>query len=875
MKKLVVGLVLLVALAGGGVAYWVHRANDPERRLAAGIARIFVIRKQGAETEKALGEWRVKNEDAFAQFFFRFHELGPREPASHEETLRAILAHGRPELVSRLERGDLRLLLKDDMPCSAQGRCPRTPEARPAADPAKECAEFVAEWLANAGEREALLEQLKEELEKRGKEVDALAVTLIGKKFDNAFLRDPDAVARVRSILERYEPAAATEFAARMQDLRAERVASIQRDLDYLMNELVAAEDRYHSLGGEYWVQDVSCLYRLTPQGRTLQLISRGTALADAAPLPAAEMWPAIAPESGDREPMYRVLALGEGQRSHPTRFAFTAFPAKYGADGRLTLYVDESGVVWVQDLAGKPAAARLADPASAGWSRATNQPVPSVGLGDKLESGDAVGAAKAVEELARLGERGKKALSAALGSKKAATRGAAASGVLELQPWARRPFIPDLLALLSDPDPQLRAAMIQAAPRLLGEAPRPDLLKLLSSSDAALRSVALDALIQQGVGEDLHPALLAAHGDPDPVRRLRVSAALAALKDPAGEKGLVQELASPDPKVRLAVVSFLARARTDGAAEALVGALGDADDEVRKTAGSYLVTHADDARPALVAGARDAKLRAGVARLVLSLDVDDDWERSESACKISSRLLRALLEDESDAELTRRLRVEVVRLVGILIAFEGLPDNYDAANAMVDKLKPLEEKVEEALVADGAAAAPVLLAGFRPRHLNGVSLEAYGMAVGSILSRIGAPALPAMIAEVESDPNDDRGYYTAQVATKLLDALTDEERARAAPVLVKAVRHWKTGRHKAIEALAATRSRTDEVLDALIEALGGSKQIAVPAAEALAEWGPSAKRALKALEEAEERYDPNVKKAAREAIEKIGKKDE
>lgn len=139
-----------------------------------------------------------------------------------------------------------------------------------------------------------------------------------------------------------------------------------------------------------YWVGDVSALYRLrAPGAPESRYIAVETARADARPaLPLdQEGAPAL-----DR--LLRFIAAGAAQPSqgylylslptyevpggdpatfdlgggrHPTRYAVCAYPAEPGSSGTLTFLRSESGV-WKKDTGGKPPSSFPADPARAGW---------------------------------------------------------------------------------------------------------------------------------------------------------------------------------------------------------------------------------------------------------------------------------------------------------------------------------------------------------------------------------------------------------------------------------------------------------------------------------------------------------------------------
>jgi hypothetical protein len=105
----------------------------------------------------------------------------------------------------------------------------------------------------------------------------------------------------------------------------------------------------------DYWTADVAHLSTLKVDGGG-PLLSQGLALSD--PRPRAPSRLKTLPFCG-----YLFAAIREGPpkedepATHPTAFAFCAYPAEYGTSGRETFLIDQRGIVHSLDTQGKPPA--------------------------------------------------------------------------------------------------------------------------------------------------------------------------------------------------------------------------------------------------------------------------------------------------------------------------------------------------------------------------------------------------------------------------------------------------------------------------------------------------------------------------------------
>jgi hypothetical protein len=157
--------------------------------------------------------------------------------------------------------------------------------------------------------------------------------------------------------------------------------------------ELFRAADLDDDGKANYWVGDISALYRLRGKGVDSMYIAVETARADARPsVPLdREGAPSTSPtlrfvRAGTAQPsqgyLYEALAAydvpgGEparydtGEGRNPSKYGVCAYPAVYGTSGTMTFIRSEAAKpnAWKKDTAGRPPVSFPADPARAGWT--------------------------------------------------------------------------------------------------------------------------------------------------------------------------------------------------------------------------------------------------------------------------------------------------------------------------------------------------------------------------------------------------------------------------------------------------------------------------------------------------------------------------
>jgi hypothetical protein len=142
----------------------------------------------------------------------------------------------------------------------------------------------------------------------------------------------------------------------------------------------------------DYWVADVSGLYRIQPGGNAIRMCEKAAAEADAEPLPAGEkkfakkedtvdLGPALGdkpnPKSGywfrvmkNYESNGKSVPYDEGNGRCVDRFGVCAYPAEFNKTGRRTFILSEGGTLYWKEMDGKPADTFPDDPVKDGWKK-------------------------------------------------------------------------------------------------------------------------------------------------------------------------------------------------------------------------------------------------------------------------------------------------------------------------------------------------------------------------------------------------------------------------------------------------------------------------------------------------------------------------
>jgi HEAT repeat protein len=280
-------------------------------------------------------------------------------------------------------------------------------------------------------------------------------------------------------------------------------------------------------------------------------------------------------------------------------------------------------------------------------------------------------------------------ALVARLASEDVGVRRKAAADLERLPASVQRRLLPELF---TDPDPEVRLAVADAALAVRLPDAGARVAKWLSDPDARVREAAAEVL--------------------------------AVFRDTASVAGLGRALEDSEASVRAAAALALGNARTPDAASFLLGHLDDADPEVRhaviaaledlgdERAVVPLIGRIQEQRAALRRQAADALGALGdtraVGALIVALADADAGVRAAAALSLGKLRaadavwsLSALLERESDPEV----QGAVLDALGMI----GTPSSVDAALRALSLPRPMRDRIERALARAGDVALPAL----------------------------------------------------------------------------------------------------------------------------------------------------------------------
>lgn len=149
-------------------------------------------------------------------------------------------------------------------------------------------------------------------------------------------------------------------YAARRRLTRNERNASAALKILAVANLDFRSNDRDHNGVKDFWTGDVSGLYHYD------QLIDREFAAADSRPLEVLPPLPVpshgylftVMDQDDSTSPPEDLRQDTDGKSGkvhHGTKFAFCAFPARYGETGRATFIVNQDQTLYRFDTRGMP----------------------------------------------------------------------------------------------------------------------------------------------------------------------------------------------------------------------------------------------------------------------------------------------------------------------------------------------------------------------------------------------------------------------------------------------------------------------------------------------------------------------------------------
>lgn len=197
--------------------------------------------------------------------------------------------------------------------------------------------------------------------------------------------------ALMAELMEKFAP----EMAA---GLKSAQTASRERNASASLKTLATAEadfranDRDLNRANDFWVADVSGLWRVEAQGDAIRLIEMAVGAADAKPAVVMDKAGPLPQDSKTKLALLgkampkngylfaavekyvdengKAAKYDEGNGRNPSRFAFCAFPAEYGKTGKMTFLIDENNTVMRKDTGGKAVELFPADPRKDAWQR-------------------------------------------------------------------------------------------------------------------------------------------------------------------------------------------------------------------------------------------------------------------------------------------------------------------------------------------------------------------------------------------------------------------------------------------------------------------------------------------------------------------------
>jgi HEAT repeat protein len=290
------------------------------------------------------------------------------------------------------------------------------------------------------------------------------------------------------------------------------------------------------------------------------------------------------------------------------------------------------------------------------------------------------------------------------------------------------------LPGLFSDPDPEVRLVVADAALQVRLPDAGGRVLKWLSDADARVRAAAAEVL-----GVLPHPGSAGALGrvleDPDASVRAAAALALGNSESPDASLFLLGHLDDGDPEVRHAVISALEDLGDTRAVVPLIGRIQEPRAPLRRQAVAALGTLGDArAASALIVALNDADatVRAAAATSLGQLRFPESvWS------------LGALLETEADPE--------VGTAVLNALAAIGTPSSVEAILGTSSRRRWFGGRVEQALARAGAGALPSLESCvFQPLHPDAAAscVTALGMIGGAHATALVLRALREGVVE-------------------------------------------------------------------------------------------------------------------------------
>lgn len=426
------------------------------------------------------------------------------------------------------------------------------------------------------------------------------------------------------------------------------------------------------------------------------------------------------------------------------------------------------------------------------------------------------------------------------------------------------RPATDVLVALLKDPDVEVRGSAIETLDAIVARSAVPQLLPLLERDDPKFRMTVMEALIHLDVpAKDIVPVLVASLKSDDAFQRLIAAKSAGEFGPEAAPTvpGLIEVLDFPNPELAMYAVRSLAR--TGPAAKQSAPALRKTlqSDEFSRwrveVAEALWRVSADPAAPAALKKLLDEKAQPGTVNLL--------WKMEH--CSEALAALHSLL--ASDAPAKQVPAADIVMAIGPA-AKETLPDLIPLLKSDDEALRSIAAACIGRFGKEGRSAEKelrALLDDAEPVVKSAAALSVWQVARDVAPLRKLLSSDDAVVRAYAADQFTSTGFAPADIVPALKAGLGDSDSAARlkmaealwvqskdpaalAVVLECLADPSATVRSNAARALGMNfPAKQTVVVDGLVKALRDTEDlVSIDAAEALGRLGPDAAAAVPAL---------------------------
>lgn len=397
--------------------------ENREKSWADKMAEGVQTGKEASRLTQQMAEFNAHNFRAggpAANFLTRFNELLQSEQdlptelhqfnSKQKNLLLKLLRKYEPELATRMGEDELDIFLRRhgwDTPDNpfpplhdsyAWGPEQRErnwrearglPEPSPALsvpDKAQSCAEYVADYVRHIMDPQKRLDQIQDITKSQEEDFLTLANKAFGVDLETASPEEEQAtLERMTSAMAKYHPE--LDWLTAVHKAMGEKVGQHQQEAQKMLVALYWLEIKYwgKEIDGKsaegFWTGDVNSLYllmsRADNKGKVAVFKPNGELEIEDKPYVPDQKYYVLQPVPLDETGTpYGKDTVGGEKRLNRERFAYCAYPRLVGFTGRETYFVDEGGIIWFADTAGKPVGRRPKDFVAEGWTKAEDQPI-------------------------------------------------------------------------------------------------------------------------------------------------------------------------------------------------------------------------------------------------------------------------------------------------------------------------------------------------------------------------------------------------------------------------------------------------------------------------------------------------------------------